>query len=167
MAGFLDRFRRRQPAAPVASGAGAPAGGSIAQFDATNGQSRIRYRTTYTGSDEFSRSCLAMEVNGQRALVRTEELGRWCLETFALEIDLLRGGQWVTMPFSWALIEGLQDAEAIAVGEGVSEAALEIWIKVVKKRAENLDALKKTSLTASGISSSGETPEAPPSRTST
>lgn len=165
---FLDRFRRRPPAAPVTPGpAGAPAGGAVATFEATNGSARIRYRTTYTGADEFSRSYLAMDVAGGTTRVRTEELGRWCMETFALELDVLRGGQWVTMPFSWEALEGLVDAEAIAVGEAVSEAALEIWLKVVKKRAANLDALKKTSLTASERSSSGETPSAPSSPIST
>jgi hypothetical protein len=146
--------------------------GHLATWTSPNGLVRAHYRTNVTAEDEFNRSFLGLASGDGMVSVPARDLGRFCIETFVVEIEIGKVStaqaagasepslDWERRPFSWKVLSELTGEHAADAWPSI--LALEIYQKVIGRHVENLDALKKTSLTASGPSTSGETPAATP-----
>lgn len=138
----------------------------LSVFESPNGKVRLWYRTKVNAADQFERSFLAFAAAAPGKIrVGARDLGRFCLERFAVKLAVLKGTDWIETPFSWEVLEGLTDE--YAEDGWPSIAAAEIWMKVVQPHDTAVDALKKTSLTASENSSSKDPAAVPDSPTST
>lgn len=144
------------------------ANGKLGLYESGNGQVRVWYRTAVNAVDQFERSFLSYErADENRVRIGARAIARFCLERFAVKVGILgEDGAWTEKPFSWDLLEELKGV--YADGAWAAEAAATIWQKVVEPHDTELEALKKTSLTASGTSTSaGQAKPEQASRTST
>jgi hypothetical protein len=123
-------------------------------YESPNGKVRLWYRTTVNSVDQFERAFLSYErADENRVRIGARALARFCLDRFAVKVGILgEDGAWMEKPFSWVLLEELKGA--YAEGGWPAEAAATIWQKVVEPHDTELEALKKTSLSASGSSTS-------------
>lgn len=143
-------------------------GFNLATFTSPNGKVRVKYRTVFTAADGFSRSFLAMELSADDkvATVDAERLARWCVETFSKVLELqAEDGTWSEEPFTWEALGGLSGDHAADGWPAI--LAVDIWQKVVKVEATNLDALKKTLPLASHPVTPADSHPDQPSTTST
>ena len=132
--------------------------GHLKEFRA--GKYAAFYRETYTADDEFSRMFLIeLGVNGE-AFVNPEVLCKWALTRFVEEVDI--DGKRV--PFSAALMQVVTDKD---FGGFLVSLSYILLSQVVQRNADNLEAVKKTSLMPSENSTQGESQSGtPPFRTS-
>lgn len=149
---------------------GAQNGQVLGEWITPNGLVRVKYRTALTAADAFSRSFLVsrLDADGNHATLNAEDMARWCLNTFVVTVETRNGESdpWgEARPWSWGVLEALTGPHAADGWPAI--LAMHLWQNVVSVDAENLEALKKTSLTSSGPGSSDAPPPAPPSHTST